>query len=116
MLYCRIVVLKYDWMTNVDYDHGVFVPLKIMFPDARIPCVQVSLVNNLDPETHINIGKALAALRKEKVLILGSGFSFHNLSAFFSRTMDGLIPRMKPFRIGLWIRVQMEIFQPLNEK
>jgi 4,5-DOPA dioxygenase extradiol len=66
------------------FDHGLFVPLKIMFPRADIPCVQLSLVNNLDPATHIDIGKALAELRKDKVLIIGSGFSFHNLKAFFT--------------------------------
>ena len=66
------------------FDHGLFVPLKIMFPDASIPCVQISLVNSLDPQTHINIGKALSSLKTENILIIGSGFSFHNLSAFFS--------------------------------
>ncbi len=67
------------------FDHGVFIPLKIMYPEAHIPCVQMSLVNSLDPETHIQIGHALSALRKENVLILGSGFSFHNLKAFASQ-------------------------------
>jgi 4,5-DOPA dioxygenase extradiol len=71
------------------FDHGLFVPLKIMFPGASIPCVQLSLVNNLDPETHIEIGKALSELRKEKVLIIGSGFSFHNMKALSSRTENG---------------------------
>ena len=66
------------------FDHGLFVPLKIMYPDATIPCVQLSLVAGLDAETHIRIGKALSAIRKEDVLIVGSGFSFHNLRAFFS--------------------------------
>ena len=70
------------------FDHGVFVPLKIMFPDAKIPCVQLSLVSTLDPETHIKIGKALTDLRKEKVLIIGSGSSFHNLKAIFSQYTD----------------------------
>jgi len=70
------------------FDHGLFVPLKIMFPSADIPCVQISLVRTLDPEVHINIGKALAELRKENILIIGSGFSFHNLKAFFSRSAD----------------------------
>lgn len=64
------------------FDHGVFVPLKIMYPDAHIPCVQISLVNSLDPKFHIQIGQALSVLRQENVLILGSGFSFHNLRAF----------------------------------
>ena len=64
------------------FDHGMFVPLKIMYPKANIPCVQVSLTNTLDPVTHIRIGRALSKLRKENVLILGSGLSFHNLGAF----------------------------------
>jgi len=70
------------------FDHGLFVPLKIMFPDAIIPCVQLSLVSTLDPETHIKIGKALTDLRKERVLIIGSGSSFHNLKAVFSQDTD----------------------------
>lgn len=70
------------------FDHGLFVPLKMMYPDADIPCVQLSLVNSLQPEAHIRIGKALAALRADKVLIIGSGFSFHNLKAFFAASTD----------------------------
>lgn len=66
------------------FDHGVFVPLKLMYPDADIPCVQLSLIKNMDPEAHIRMGKALMMLRKENVLIVGSGFSFHSLKAFFS--------------------------------
>lgn len=68
------------------FDHGVFVPLKIMFPDASIPCVQLSLSSNLDSEWHIQIGEALSTLRKDNVLILGSGLSFHNMGAFMSET------------------------------
>lgn len=66
------------------FDHGLFVPMKIMFPQADIPCIQLSLLNTLDPAEHIKIGTALSALRKENVLIIGSGFSFHNIRAFFS--------------------------------
>ncbi len=65
-------------------DHGVFIPLTLMYPDADIPCVQLSLVKGLEPQQHINIGKALVELRKENVLILGSGFSFHNLQEMLS--------------------------------
>lgn len=65
------------------FDHGLFVPLKIMFPDASIPCVQLSLLSSLDPKEHIRIGKALSELRNENLLIIGSGFSFHNMRAFF---------------------------------
>ncbi|POZ51140.1 DODA-type extradiol aromatic ring-opening family dioxygenase [Methylovulum psychrotolerans] len=66
------------------FDHGLFVPLKIMYPEADIPCLQLSLVSSLEPKEHIQIGKALADLRKDNVLIIGSGFSFHNLNAFFA--------------------------------
>ncbi|GAB6042073.1 DODA-type extradiol aromatic ring-opening family dioxygenase [Endothiovibrio diazotrophicus] len=66
------------------FDHGLFVPLKLMYPEADIPCVQLSLVKDLDPGGHIRIGQALGALRRDNVLVVGSGFSFHNLQAFFS--------------------------------
>ena len=65
-------------------DHGVFVPLKIMYPDAAIPCLQVSLLDSLDPAAHLRLGAALAAVDRPDLLFLGSGFSFHNLPAFFS--------------------------------
>ena len=64
------------------YDHGIFVPLKVAFPDADIPILQLSLQKGLDPARHIAIGKALATLRDDNILIIGSGLSFHNLSAF----------------------------------
>lgn len=60
--------------------HGTFVPLKLIYPEADIPVVQLSLINSLDPEAHINIGKAISELANEGVLIIGSGLSFHNLS------------------------------------
>lgn len=66
------------------FDHGLFVPLKIMYPAADIPCVQLSLVNNLDPSVHIAIGQALRELSQHNVLVIGSGFSFHNMKAFFA--------------------------------
>ncbi len=68
------------------FDHGVFVPLKLMYPQANIPCVQLSLVNSLQPELHIQLGKAIAGLKKERVLIIGSGLSFHNINAFFAQS------------------------------
>ncbi len=66
------------------FDHGLFVPLKLMFPAADIPCVQISLLRGLEPAAHIDIGKALAGLRADNALVLGSGFSFHNMDAFFA--------------------------------
>lgn len=66
------------------FDHGLFVPLKIMYPDASIPCIQLSLVSSLKPIEHIQIGEALAGLANDNILVIGSGFSFHNLKAFYS--------------------------------
>ena len=66
------------------YDHGMFVPLKIMYPKADIPCVQLSLINNLNPAEHIQMGQALQSLDYDNLLLIGSGSSFHNMNAFFA--------------------------------
>ncbi|MFO0723052.1 MAG: class III extradiol ring-cleavage dioxygenase [Myxococcota bacterium] len=64
------------------FDHGTFVPLMLSFPEAKIPTLQLSLRQGLDPEQHLAMGRALAPLREEGVFIVGSGMSFHNMRAF----------------------------------
>lgn len=67
-------------------DHGVFIPLKVMFPKENIPVVQVSLKRGLDEAEHIRLGEALSEL--DDVLFIGSGFSFHNLNSFFDQNKE----------------------------
>jgi aromatic ring-opening dioxygenase catalytic subunit (LigB family) len=64
------------------FDHGLFIPLKLMYPDADIPTIQLSLVQGLDAALHIALGKAIRELMLENILVIGSGFSFHNMHAF----------------------------------
>lgn len=61
------------------YDHGLFVPFLLMFPEADIPIMQLSIKHNLDPKDHYKCGEILSALREKNILIVGSGLSYHNL-------------------------------------
>lgn len=81
------------------YDHGVFVPLKVAFPDANIPVVQLSLQQGLDPATHLKMGRALKPLREQGVLIIGSGQTYHNMHGF-----GGAGPDLRAEAFDTWLR------------
>jgi aromatic ring-opening dioxygenase catalytic subunit (LigB family) len=76
--------LKTDVDSKRGLDHGVFVPFLLIYPDADVPILQLSLQASLDPTLHLRIGHALAPLRDQGVLIVGSGMSYHNLADMFS--------------------------------
>ena len=95
------------------FDHGMFIPLSIMYPAADIPCVQVSLVTGSnkrrDAQFHISLGKALKEIIDnigafEHVLILGSGSSFHNMHGFFDSSEEAL---HKATRFNNWLQTTM---------
>lgn len=71
------------------FDHGAFIPLKVAFPEAKIPVVQLSLKADLDPASHIAIGRTLEPMREEGVLIVGSGLSYHNMNTMM-RNLRGV--------------------------
>lgn len=70
------------------WDHGVFIPLKVMFPEADIPVVAMSLQRGLEPGLHCDFGRALRPLRDEGVLVIGAGMSYHNLMDFETHAAD----------------------------
>jgi aromatic ring-opening dioxygenase catalytic subunit (LigB family) len=65
------------------FDHGTYSILAVTHPEADVPVFQVSIRADYDPEGHLRLGRALAPLRDEGVLIIGSGSSYHNLRRFF---------------------------------
>ena len=76
--------------------------LMLMYPNADIPCIQVSLQQSLNPLAHLQLGQALASVDQESLLIIGSGFSFHNMQAFFWQSAG--IPDAKNIAFETWLK------------
>ncbi len=83
------------------FDHGLYIPLKIMYPEADIPCIQLSLLDSMDPAGHVALGEAMSGIGGDGVLVIGSGFSFHNLKAFFSS--DASLPDDRNEAFERWL-------------
>jgi aromatic ring-opening dioxygenase catalytic subunit (LigB family) len=85
------------------FDHGTFSAMQPIYPQADVPVVQLSLKQGLDPAEHLAIGRALAPLRKEGILIIGSGLSYHNLRQFGAAGADA------SHRFDAWLRDVMAL-------
>ena len=80
------------------FDHGLFIPLKLMYPQADIPALQLSLLQGLNPSAHIALGRALRDLMQENILVIGSGFSFHNMGEFYRQDLNTPDPQNDAFQ------------------
>ena len=98
------------------FDHGLFIPLKLMYPQADIPSIQLSLIRGLNARTHIALGNALRSLLNQNILVIGSGFSFHNLSAFFQQKTGALDAANEAFQDWLIETCTASLTQPEREQ
>jgi 4,5-DOPA dioxygenase extradiol len=88
-------------------DHGAWVPLRLMYPDADIPVAQISLIHGASPARHEQMGIALSALRAQGVLIIGSGSLTHNLSELRSRDIDTEVPPWVS-EFAVWMKQRLQ--------
>jgi aromatic ring-opening dioxygenase catalytic subunit (LigB family) len=97
------------------FDHGLFIPLSMMYPHADIPALQLSLRQGLSPQFHILLGKALRKFNDDNLLVIGSGFTFHNMSSFFHYDPNRVNPRNNAFQDWLIDVITSDIDQSERE-
>lgn len=88
-------------------DHGAWVPLRLMYPDADIPVTQLSIVHGAGPREHARIGATLVALREEGILVVGSGSLTHNLYEFRGQDIDAPVPHWVS-EFEAWMKARIE--------
>lgn len=88
-------------------DHGAWIPLRLMFPDADVAVIPLSIQSHLGPAHAIRVGRALAPLRERGMLILGSGNVTHNLHDYFQASRSGRTPAyVREFADWVWNRLE----------
>ena len=89
---------------NRGFDHGTWVPLSLMYPDANIPVVQVSLQPQFGAPHHVALGRAMASLRNEDILVIGSGTASHNLREYYTLGRGNGTPPEWVMAFDTWVR------------
>ena len=79
--YLQKVEYRTKWITSRGLDHGAWVVLRLLYPNADIPVISMSVSPNLSPEEQYKVGQSLSELRENDVLVIGSGGTVHNLRA-----------------------------------
>ena len=95
--------LPCDTDTGRGLDHGVWIPLMLMYPDAGIPVVQLSIQGHLDPARHLALGESIASLRHEGVLVMGSGGAVHPLGDPTLALGEGLPTDHRAIAFNEWL-------------
>ncbi|MFA7414202.1 MAG: class III extradiol ring-cleavage dioxygenase [Rhizobium sp.] len=91
------------------FDHGVFIPFMLMYPNADVPIVMLSMKDTLDAESHLAIGRALEPLREEDILIVASGLSYHNMQMFRKDNPEHVA---QAIRFDNWLTEAVELEDP----
>jgi 4,5-DOPA dioxygenase extradiol len=95
-------------VANRGFDHGTWVPLSLLFPEADVPVVQVSLQPRLGPAHHVALGRALASLKDENILVIGSGSASHNLHELFHRSRENDATPDWVMQFDDWVRAKVQ--------
>lgn len=92
---------------NRGLDHGAWVPLSLMYPDASIPVAQLSILLGAGPQEHLRMGQAISQLRNEGVLVIGSGSLTHNLYEYRGHNIDAAVPSWVS-DFDMWMKQRLE--------